>query len=86
MPPDKPPSFQPSPFKKWLLVGLLCLPTVFGVVQIARGILFGVIYAYGHRGSGRNIVFVWGDPDAMITLLCYAVMALFVPGGILIFL
>ena len=86
MHPDKPPYFQPSQFKKWLVIGLFCLPTVIASVEIARGVLFGFIYEYGYRGNGRYIAFEWGDPDAMITLLWYVLMALFMPGGILVFL
>jgi amino acid transporter len=84
MHPDKPSSFQPSPLRKWLLISLLCLPTAIAVVEIARAILVGVIYAYGYRGNGRDLAFARGDPDAMSTLLWYVVMALFVPGGILV--
>src|SRR3712207_7193441 len=38
----------PISIKKWLLIGLLCLPTVFALVQILRAVFFGVI-AYGRR-------------------------------------
>lgn len=81
MHPDKPPYFQQSQFKKWLVIGLFFLPTIIALVEIARGVLFGFIYKYGYRGNGRYIVFEWGDPDAMITLLWYVVMALFLPGA-----
>ena len=66
------------------MIGLFCLPTVIALVEIARGVLFGCIYVYGYRANGRYIVFEWGDPDAMITLLWYVVVALFVPAGILV--
>jgi hypothetical protein len=82
MHPDKPPYFQPSLIKKWLIVGLFCFPTIFALVQIARGIFFGIIYSGGR--SGRDLVFQWGDPSSMETLVWYIVMALFVPVGILI--
>ena len=84
MDPNTPPYVEPSRIKKWLVISLFCLPTVFAMVQIARGILFGVIYDYGYRGSGRDVVFQWSDPDSMVTLLWYIVMALFLPGGILV--
>jgi hypothetical protein len=58
------------------------LSTIFALVQIARGIFFGVIYSGGR--SGRDLVFQWGDPSSMETLVWYIVMALFVPMGILI--
>jgi hypothetical protein len=82
MDPDKPPYPEPSRIKKWLVIGLLCFPTIFALVQIARGIFFGVIYS-GGRG-GRDMVFQWGDPNTTIVLAWYAFMALFIPGAILV--
>lgn len=82
MHPGKFPYFQPSLIKKWLLVGLLCLPTIFALVQIVRAVFFGVI-AYG-RALNKEMIFRWEDPNAVMTLLVYILIGLFVPGGILI--
>jgi hypothetical protein len=81
MDPNKPPYAEPSRIKGWILVGLFCFPTVFALVQISRAIFFGVVYHYG-KGRGGDVIFQWGDPNSMVTLFWYIVMALFVPVGI----
>ena len=82
MHPDKPSNFQPGPIKKWLFIGLLCLPTIFALVQIVRAVFFGVI-TYGRR-LDKEMLFQWDDPNAVMTLLVDVLIGLFVPGGILI--
>jgi hypothetical protein len=82
MHPDKSSHFQPSLIKKWLLIALLCLPTIFALVQIVRAVFFGVI-AYG-RALDKQMIFRWEDPNAVMTLLVHVLIGLFIPAGILI--
>jgi hypothetical protein len=80
--PGQIPYFQSGPIKKLSCIGLLCLPSIFALVQIARAVLFGVI-AYG-RALDREMIFRWADLNAVMTLLVHVLVGLFVPGGILI--
>jgi hypothetical protein len=84
MDPKEPLSYNlTGSIKGWILIGLFCFPTLLALVQIARAVLFGVIYTFT-RSRGQDLIFQWSDPNSIGWLIFYIFIGSFVPGGILV--